>query len=89
MDENVDPTCRLCAEEAETPEHLFFDCPWVIEDRELERQTIPTHDGWSIKQLEWLLSRQYIKEMMDPELEQEMRQRELEEEEAIDEQQGD
>ena len=77
IDGETDPACRLCLEEPETPEHLFYNCPWVNDERDTKRLQLPTMTNWNTKQLQWILRRRYVEEMMDPDLE---RQRRLEEE---------
>ena len=76
IDGETSPSCRLCSEEEETPEHLFFNCPWVIEERDELQIPLPTKDDWTISQVRWILSRRYIEEMMDPELAKQRRSEE-------------
>ena len=55
MDSDVDPLCRLCLEDDETPEHVFWFCPAL--DRERKWLSIAgdkPHD-WNLDQVDRLL----------------------------------
>ena len=66
IDDRENPNCRLCREEFESPEHLFFRCPWVAKDFDDHKKPLPSQTNWSVDQLMWLLDKNYMKNLMHP-----------------------
>jgi ribonuclease HI len=60
----INDICRLCNEDTETPEHLSFHCPAIINHR---TQCFRTHIGktaWTVNQLAKFVNNQTIRDLM-------------------------